>query len=247
VSKFKDLQDSVAKKKRSKKAAKKKVSKKKAAKKPAGQERPGPGGLNATVPDNSREVAKIASEYEVRQFVRLFARAGWDILQATAQMHPELRAEELKPVAEAYRTSPHFPRAFEHILRETADRIILDQDSAEEILSRYATTSPLDFLADDGKVKPIGEMRRMPRHAQLALRKIRSSVRDIYDSEGNVIATKQDVEVQLHDPLKSIQYLARIRGWGMSEEEEDLAKLLVRANNRLNARTIDLDELDPED
>ena len=246
MSKYDDLKAQTAKKRSNKKATKKK----KVAtprKKPAGQKGRAAGGLNATVPDNSTAVAKIASELEVRQFVRLWAQCGWDILHAVAQMHPELKPSELKPVAEAYRTSRHFSPAMEGVLQETSDRTLLDQPSAEEILSRYATTSPLDFLGDDGKVSAIADLRCLPRHAQLALKKLKVSVTDMYDKEGEHYATHTQTEIELHDSLKAIQQLSRMKGWGLTEEEENWAKMLTAAENRLQSRVIDLDEIDPED
>lgn len=232
-----------------KKVTKKKASKKKTAKKAPSKTRGrrGAKGLQTKVPDNNRQIQKVATEMEVRQFARLWAKSGWDLLQAAAMMHPELKPKELAPVAESYRQSTHFSRVVEEVLREVNDRFILDQPSAEEILTRHATTSPLDFWNDEGTIKSVAEMRRMPRHAQLALRKLKVTTNETFDKDGNHLGTQTQTEVETWDPQKAIAQLARMKEWGRSEEEESLARLLQAAEKRLHSRVIDLNELDPED
>lgn len=242
MSKYEDLKRKVAgKKKATKKKTSKKVAKKAAKKKVTSTK-----GLSTTAPDNGREVVKLASEIETRQFVREWARCEWDALQAVAKLHPELRTNELERVAGGYRRSPHFEAALLDVLKEIHE-VVLTQESAEEILSRHATTSVLDFFEDSGKVKSIAEMRKMPRHAQLAIKKLKCSVVEDLNDDGSVKRRTHYAEIEAYDAQKAIEQLARMKEWGVTAGQDDLARMLRAAEARLHGRVIDLDEIDPED
>lgn len=227
-------------KKASKKKAKKKP-KKKAATKTATAQPP------AVVPDTSSKVASIASEMEVRQFVREWAKCGWDAMQAVARIHPELKPKEIPAVANNYRNSNYLQPAIADVLHEVMDRSTMTQPEAEAVLTSHAMTSVLDFLDDDGRVIPIAEMRRLPRRAQLAIKKLKVSRTQKLDKDGNVEETTTHAEVELYDSQNAIEKLARLRQWGFSEGERDLAEMLKKAEARLHREPIDIEAIDPED
>lgn len=236
-----------------KKAAKKKASKKKAAKKKASRyaglkkkvagkasqksksRKRGDGNelVSDTPVSGSREIERAALEADVRQWTRLWAQAGWDAIEATAKMHPELKPSEIQRIASQYRNSPHLKDSLMQVLREISDRLEINSDDAAEILSQQATTSVIDFFGDDGRMKSVREMRRMPRAKQLALKKLKVTETANYDKDGNLLSEKTVTEVEAYDIQQAIERLARLRQWGFSEGERDIAEMLAKAERRL--------------
>lgn len=251
-----------------KKAAKKKASKKKVAKKAATKKKASRyaglkkkvagkasqksksrkrGAGNELVSESpvngSREIERAALEADVRQWVSQWAQCGWDAIEATAKMHPELKPSEIQRIASQYRNSPHLKDSLMHILREISDRLEINSDDAAEILSQQATTSVLDFFGDDGRMKSVREMRRMPRAKQLALKKMKITETSNYDKDGNLLSEKTVTEVEAYDIQQAIERLARLRQWGFSEGERDIAEMLSKAEQRLK----DHEEREPID
>lgn len=227
-------------KKASKKAAKKKTSKKKAKRKPLTQP-------ETETPSRSTKVARIATEAEVRQFVRHWLKCSWDAEQAVARMHPELRPDEIPAVVHNYRRSEHMDSAMVDVMREVDDSMPLSQADAENILAGQATTSILDFLADDATVKPIAELRKMPRRAQLSLKKLKVTKSTITGGKGEEIGERITTEIEGYDIQSAIERLARLRHWGFSEGERDIAEALKKAEARLQSNVIDVEVIDPEE
>lgn len=214
--------DALKKKVRAKKASKKKAGKKKAAK-----------GIKSTTPASSREVERAALEADVRQWTRYWMECGWDALEATAKMHPELKPKEIQRIATQYRASPHVDNSLLQVLRETTDRLEITPDEAAGVLSDQAMTSVLDFWGEDGDLLPIKEMKRLPRGRQLALKKLKVTEQEHYDNKGRLSGKTRKTEVEAYDIQKAIEQLARLRQWGFSEGERDLAELLKKAERRL--------------
>lgn len=197
----------------------------------------------------SAELEHAAAEADVRQWVRYFVKAGWDPIEATAAMHPELKKSEIMRIAQQYRSSPMLQDAMIHIMREIRDRLEITQDEAAEILSQQATTSVLDFFGDDNRVMSVKEMRRLPRAKQLALKKLKITDSERYDKDGTLLSSSTTTEIEAYDIQQAIERLSRLRQWGFSETERDIAEMLQRAEQRLQEREpIDVTDYDiPED
>jgi hypothetical protein len=197
----------------------------------------------------SSQLEHAAMEADVRQWVRHWAKCGWDAIEATAAMHPELKKTEIMRISQQYRTSPLLMDALQAIMREIKDRLELTMDEAAEILSNQATTSVIDFFQDDGRVLSVADMRRLPRHKQLALKKLKVTESERYDKDGNLLGSTVTTEVEAYDIQQAIERLARLRQWGFTETERDIAEMLKRAEQRLQQREpIDISDYDiPED
>lgn len=205
--------------------------------------------LVSSRPHSSAAVEHAAMEADVRHWVRCWAKSGWDPIEATAQMHPELKKSEIQRISQQYRNSPMLNDALIGIMREISDRLEITADDAAEILSQQATTSVIDFFGDDGRMLGIKDLRRLPRAKQLALKKLKVTEAESYDKDGNLLQSRTTTEVEAYDIQQAIERLARLRQWGFSEGERDIAELLKRAEARLQQRDpIDVTDYDiPED
>lgn len=220
-----------------KKAAKKKAAKKKAPKKKAPKNAQM---KSQTVAPTSSELAAAINKAEMARFVRAFSRSGFDKLQAVYEIHPELKNGEVAKMANRYLGDPLFQVEMTDFMRQDMERMRIDQDEAEEILSRQATTSVLDFFSDAGELKSMEELRRMPRHKQAALRKIKVTNTRNVSSDGDV-EERQTIEVETYDIQKALALLAKFRGWGYDDDESaGWGEMLKRAERRLQERTIDV-------
>jgi len=132
VSKFKDAIAAAS--KRGKKTKKKAVRKR--ANKKAPDRRMPPSTLPTEV---NHKVGALASDVELRQFVRLWARCGWDSHQAVAKLHPELRPNEIAAVVINYRNSRHIKAALQDVLHEVSESSTMTQIEAETILTSHAS------------------------------------------------------------------------------------------------------------
>jgi len=240
VSKFKDAIAAAS--KRGKKTKKKAVRKR--ANKKAPDRRMPPSTLPTEV---NHKVGALASDVELRQFVRLWARCGWDSHQAVAKLHPELRPNEIAAVVINYRNSRHIKAALQDVLHEVSESSTMTQIEAETILTSHALTSILDFFDDDGKVLSIASMRKLPRRSQLSIKKLRVTRVEQLDDSGKVKEVKTHAEVEMYDVQKAIEQLSRLRQWGFSEGERDIAEMLKKAESRLHRNVIDINAIDPED
>jgi len=205
---------------------------------------PGP---SVSRPSTGAALVRLGSEIEVRQWIRLWSENGWDAGVATVAMFPELRGKEITNAVQEIKSHPRFERLFLDAMQEIADRMSLRQDEASEILSRQATTSILDFFADDGNLLSIAEMRRLPRHKQLAIKKLKVTTREEFNKDGEKTASITQTEIEGYDIQKAIEQLSRLHQWGFSEGERDLAEMLKKAEARLHSRIIDIDAIDPEE
>jgi len=150
-----------------------------------------------------------ASEEEAAIYVREFIRHDLNHRAAVAATWPDIKGTKLTDLCRALKASADFKKMTKGHMSQVTERAGMDAENCAEILLGHADVSILDFLDDDFSIKPMAELRQLPRKQQRALKNI--TITDHYNDEG--VKLRTTTKLELYDAQNAIKVMGEILGW----------------------------------